>query len=169
MPLTTRKLAIPARVAGWLQPQDFLFLSDARTGKQMIDAAARAIAATCGLQATPVFDALWRREQAGSTALGHGFAIPHARITGIPAPSTLYVRTSEPIPFGAPDGDPVSDFLVILVPPDGGDDDHLQLLAAISHLLSDRRFRAALHAAATGDVADAAFRSAIARLVMAAA
>ena len=45
------------------------------------------------LNHAPVFRALWRREQSGSTGLGHGIAIPHARIAGIAEPIILLMRT----------------------------------------------------------------------------
>ncbi|HTS53971.1 MAG TPA: PTS sugar transporter subunit IIA [Burkholderiales bacterium] len=95
---------------------------------------------------TPIFRALWRREQSGSTALGHGFAIPHARIPGIREPIVLFVRTQPPIEFGAPDHRPVSALFVILVPEDANEE-HLQILATVSEMLSSSRFRSRLEAA----------------------
>src|SRR6202163_4314826 len=64
----------------------------------------------------PVLRALWRREQVGSTGLGHGIAVPHARITGISEPIVLFVRTKSAIEFNAPDHKPVSLLFMILVP-----------------------------------------------------
>jgi PTS system nitrogen regulatory IIA component len=93
-----------------------------------------------------VFRALWRREQSGSTALGHGIAIPHARIPGITDPVVLFVRTKLPIPFGAPDHQPVSAFFVILVP-EHANEEHLRILATVSEMFSDKAFRARLEAA----------------------
>ena len=93
-----------------------------------------------------VFRALWRREQSGSTALGHGIAIPHARLPGITDPAVLFARTKVPIPFGAPDHQPVSDFLVILVP-EHATEEHLRILATVSEMFSDRAFRDRLQAA----------------------
>ncbi len=60
--------------------------------------------------------ALWRREQTGTTAIGHGIAIPHARIAGISKPIVLFLRTGKPVKFAAPDRKPVDNLLVILVP-----------------------------------------------------
>src|SRR5450631_504492 len=76
--------------------------------------------------------------QTGSTALGAGFAIPHARINGIARPLTLFMRTRLPVAFDAPDGKPVSDLLAIMVPADGAKEDHLQLLALVARLFSAR-------------------------------
>jgi PTS system nitrogen regulatory IIA component len=93
-----------------------------------------------------VFRALWRREQSGSTALGHGIAIPHARLPGITDPVLLFVRTKLPIPFGAPDHQPVSHFFVILVP-EHANEEHLRILATVSEMFSDKAFRDRLEAA----------------------
>ena len=54
-----------------------------------------------------------------STAVGNGLAIPHARITGIAEPVTMYMRTRALLNFAAPDGKRVSELYVILVPAEG--------------------------------------------------
>ena len=73
--------------------------------------------------------------------MGGGFAIPHARVHAIEQPLTLFMRLKRAIAFGAPDGCPVSQLLVILVPTEGSRDDHLALLAAVARLFSDADFR----------------------------
>jgi PTS system nitrogen regulatory IIA component len=93
-----------------------------------------------------VLRALWRREQVGSTGLGHGVAIPHARIPGIGEPIVLFVRTKFGIDFHAPDRKPVSLLFVILVP-EHANDEHLKILATVSEMFSDQTFRRRLDAA----------------------
>lgn len=100
------------------------------------------------LSAPPIFRALWRREKAESTGVGNGFAIPHARIAGIVEPITVYVRTKSALEFAAPDGKRVSELFVILVPADGDNEKHLQLLALVAEAFSNTGFRAQLAAAA---------------------
>jgi PTS system nitrogen regulatory IIA component len=94
----------------------------------------------------PILRALWRREQIGSTGLGNGIAIPHARIAGVNEPIVLLLRTKVPIVFGAPDHKPVSILFVILVP-EHANEEHLQILAGASEMLSDESFRLRLSAA----------------------
>ena len=94
----------------------------------------------------PVLRALWRREQVGSTGLGHGIAVPHARITGISEPIVLFVRTKSAIEFHAPDRKPVSLLFVILVP-EHANDEHLKILATVSEMFSNKTFRDRLEAA----------------------
>ena len=55
-----------------------------------------------------VFDSLFDREKLGSTGLGYGVAIPHGRIKSLKEPVCAFVRTAHPVPFEAPDGQPVS-------------------------------------------------------------
>jgi nitrogen PTS system EIIA component len=152
------------RIAAWLQPQEILLGVEVRDRSHALEVAAAAIGSAHGLDPAPVFRALWRREQAGSTALGDGFAIPHARIDGIARPLTLFMRTKLAIAFDAPDGKPVSRLLVIVVPTDGSKDDHLQLLALVARLLSDRSFRDQLDSAPDAPTAAAAFEAGITHL-----
>ena len=65
----------------------------------LLHAAAQMLKGFCRIEAEPIFRALHRREQAGSTAVGNGLAIPHARIPGIDRPLTLYLRTKVPLPL----------------------------------------------------------------------
>jgi len=150
------------RIASWLQPQSVLLDVDIRDREHALEVSAAEIGRAHDLDYAPIFRALWRREQAGSTALGDGFAIPHARITGIVRPLTLFLRSKRPLHFHAPDGKPVSDLLVIMVPTDGANDDHLQLLALVARLFSDRGFRMQLHHTSDAIAAEKAFREGIA-------
>src|SRR6202171_6384465 len=84
----------------------------------------------------PVLRALWRREQVGLTGLGHGIAVPHARITGISETIVLLGRTRSAIEFHAPDRKPVSFLFVILIP-EHANDAHLKILATVSEMFSN--------------------------------
>ena len=99
-----------------------------------------------GVRAALVSGALSRRESIGSTALGHGVAIPHARVDGLPQGSGLFIRSRLALPFDAPDGKPVSLILVLLIPTEATAE-HLRLLAAAAALFDDRNVRDQLHQA----------------------
>lgn len=96
-----------------------------------------------GIGRGQVFDALFARERLGSTGLGHGIAIPHGRIKGLRDAAGAFVRTSAPIPFEAPDGNPVQLIFVLLVP-EKATDLHLQILSELAQLFSDRELRSQL-------------------------
>src|SRR5574340_3262 len=96
-----------------------------------------------GLPVGDILNGLATRERLGSTGLGHGVAIPHARVPACGREGAALLRTRTPIPFGAPDGRPVSLFLGLVVPAHAGEH-HLRLLAAAAELLADRGRRQAL-------------------------
>lgn len=152
------------RVAIWLQPEEIHLDVDLRNSTHALEFIAGVIGEHHGLEPGPIFRALSRREQAGSTALGGGFAVPHARIPGIERPLTVLVRASHPIQFNAPDHDPVSLMLAILVPEQGDRDDHLRLLALVAELFSNPRFRARMDLGSTPALVAESLREGIARL-----
>ena len=94
-----------------------------------------------------VFDALFERERLGSTALGFGVAIPHGRIKQLKEPACAFVRTAAPIPFEAPDGQPVGLVFAMLVP-EHANETHLELLSELAQMFSDPGLRSALESAA---------------------
>ena len=143
--------------AAWLRPQEIVLDVDARSAAGVLEAAAAYLGRTHALDPALILRALSRREQVGSTGLGMGIAIPHARIEGIARPLTLFLCTRDPVEFGAPDGKPVSRFFVIMVPADGATDAHLQLLALVAQAFSDRGFREHLSAATTAAQVDDVF------------
>jgi PTS system nitrogen regulatory IIA component len=109
-----------------------------------------------GIDHGPVERALSRREQGGSTGVGYGFAIPHARIPGISTPIVMFARTRRAIRFDAPDHKPVANLLVILVS-NFATEEHLRILACASSMISDAEFRKRLAAAATPQEVHALF------------
>src|SRR5205823_13081022 len=86
-----------------------------------------------------VFDSLFAREKLGSTGLGQGIAIPHGRIKGLDHALAAFVRPREPIPFDAPDGKPVGQVFVLLVP-EHAPAEHLQLLSQLAGMVTARTF-----------------------------
>ncbi len=87
-----------------------------------------------------VFESLFAREKLGSTGLGQGVAIPHGRIKNLREAVGAFVKTHNPIPFDAPDGQPVNLIFVLLVP-ERATDLHLQLLGELAQMFSDAAFR----------------------------
>ena len=96
-----------------------------------------------GIGRGQIFDALFARERLGSTGLGHGIAIPHGRIKGLKEAVGAFIRLKAPIPFEAPDGNPVNLIFVLLVP-EKATDLHLQILSELAQMFSERDMRGAL-------------------------
>jgi len=102
------------------------------------DLAGRASAAL-GLDRREIFDALQARENLGSTGLGKGFALPHARLNAVREPFALFVRLARPIDFMSVDELPV-DLVILLLTPANGGNQHLATLAALSRPLRNDNF-----------------------------
>jgi PTS system nitrogen regulatory IIA component len=85
--------------------------------------------------------------------LGQGIAIPHGRIKGLAKAIGAFARLAVPIAFDAPDGKPVGQVFVLLVP-EHATEEHLQLLSELAQMFSERMFRDKLVAA--GSAADLA-------------
>jgi PTS system nitrogen regulatory IIA component len=130
----------PNSLAGLLAAEDVLLDCDAATREGVFNCVATALGARHGLQANAIVAGLDDRESLGSTALGQGVAIPHARLSGLRRAIAAFVRLRAAIPFDAPDGKPVSSLLVLLVP-EGATDAHLELLAQAASLFCDKAFR----------------------------
>src|SRR3989440_11463583 len=103
-----------------------------------------------GLARSLVFDSLFAREKLGSTGLGQGIAIPHGRIKGLDHALAAFLRPRQPIPFDAPDGKPVGQVFVLLVP-EHATEEHLQLLSELAGMFSERSFRDRLAVATDTD------------------
>ena len=98
-----------------------------------------------GLAASEVLDALQERESLGPTGVGHGVALPHARLHGLNKVAGLFLRLDKPLDFDAVDRQPVDLIFAILAPETGGVD-HLKALALVSRTLRDQDLRQKLRA-----------------------
>ena len=113
---------------------------DVASKSRLFEAAGALFAASSGLDATTVSASLAAREKLGSTGLGQGIAIPHGRIKGLKEARGAFLRLKQPVPFDAPDGKPVSQVFVLLVP-EQATDLHLQLLSELAQMFSEKAFR----------------------------
>jgi len=93
--------------------------------------------------AEQIVQALVDREQLGSTGVGEGVAIPHAKIGGLGDLVACFGRAREGVAFDSIDQYPVSLIFVLLVPENSAGA-HLKALARISRLLKDGDFRSRL-------------------------
>lgn len=98
------------------------------------------------LSAQAVFDRLVARERLGSTGLGEGCALPHARIPGLGRAVAAFLRLREGVDFDSPDHEPV-DLVFGLLVPEESTDEHLEILASIARVFSDEQVRSSLRSA----------------------
>ena len=128
------------RLASILPPSQVLVSVDATSKKRAFEEAGLLFENLHGLSRALITDSLFARERLGSTGLGHGVAIPHGRIKGLKNPLAAVIRLSQPIPFDAPDDEPVN-LLIFLLVPEAATQRHLEILSEIAELLSDRELR----------------------------
>jgi PTS system nitrogen regulatory IIA component len=116
------------------------------TKRQVLSVIADVAARTLNLDPAVVLEALLEREAAGSTGVGYGIAVPHARVEGLDRIRGVFVRLDHPIPYEAVDGQPV-DLLFALLAPPSASSDHLRALARVSRLMRQPDLRAQLRQA----------------------
>jgi len=138
------------QIAELLPAANILLDIDAPSKSRLFDAVAALFEAHAGMARKLVVDSLGAREKLGSTGLGQGIAIPHGRIKGLTEAKGAFVRLKTPIAFDAPDGKPVSQVFVLLVP-EHATEKHLQLLSELAQMFSEKSFRERL--ATASDVA----------------
>ena len=136
---------------------DFLGAADVAvdlkaSGKQqLLRELAQKAAGALHLAADPIAAELVKRESLGSTGLGGGVAIPHARFADLKAPHAVLVRLRRAIDFEAIDGQPVDIVFLLLLPSDKAGE-QLNALASVARRLRNadvlRSLRGAADAAA---------------------
>ncbi len=117
-----------------------LDLKNCNSKRQVLKELAQQAAAALKLDPQHLLDALMERERLGTTGIGHGIAIPHARLPGLNRLTGLFARLEQPVDFESLDDQP-SDLIFLLLAPDSADADSLKALARISRLLRDPGLR----------------------------
>jgi len=145
------------RIAELLPESNVAVGLDAATKRDLFASVAALFESSGGLARQVVVDALAAREKLGSTGLGQGIAIPHGRIRGLKDARGAFVRLAQPIPFDAPDGRPVNQVFVLLVP-EQATEQHLELLSELAQMFSERGFRERIATAADAPATWAAIR-----------
>lgn len=103
-----------------------------------------------------------KREEEGSTGMGDGIAIPHAHDAAVKKPAVQFARSVAGVDYDSMDGQPAHLFFMIAAP-EGGDNTHLQALAALSQVLMNPDVVTALKTADTPDKVQDIFAEAVAK------
>lgn len=119
-----------------LEPEAVLPAVRAISKKQVLQEMAARAARVTGLPEREIFEIITQRERLGSTAVGHGIAIPHGSVPGLDRPVGIFARLERPIAFEAPDDQPVDLIFTLLTPPEAGAD-HLKALALVARAMRD--------------------------------
>lgn len=128
-----------------------LFDVNAQSPKQLFQEVASRLVKTQGLEAKgiacrDIVAAAIERERLGSTGVGNGVALPHARLDGIDHVAAVFVKLSQPLQFDSIDDRDVDLVAFLLAPGDAGGA-HLRALAKVSRLLRRSEIRSRLRSA----------------------
>ena len=133
-----------------LEPRAIAPRAGGGSKRQVLSALADIAARSFGLEASQVLDALLEREAAGSTGVGHGVAVPLARLPGLTRMRAVFMRLEQPTPFESVDDQPV-DLVFALFAPAEADTEHLRTLARVSRLLRQGDLRQQIRQARTAE------------------
>lgn len=143
------------KIAEFVSPADVAIDLRADTKAQLLRRLAAGAAAAAQLPVEDVVAAVLKREELGSTGIGKGIALPHARMKAVTRPYAAVARLRHPIAFDAIDGQTIDIAVLLLLP----DPDQTGVLAAVARRLKEpetlprlRKAKSAaeLHAAIAG-------------------
>ena len=120
-------------------------VTSASSKKRLMHDIADVAESAYGIPAQRAVEALLERESLGPTGVGHGVALPHARLDGVEAVVGVFILLEKPIDFDAVDRQPVDVVFALFAPEDAGVE-HLKALALVSRTLRDPNFCAKLRA-----------------------
>lgn len=124
-------------IADILSPEGvFVDLEACSSKRQALKQLANHAAGLVDIDTQQLLEALMERERLGTTGVGHGIAIPHARLDQLDKVVGIFARLDQPIDFEALDDQP-ADLIFMLLAPNSADADSLKALARVSRVLRD--------------------------------
>jgi nitrogen PTS system EIIA component len=136
------------KISDLLSPADVTIDVRASSKALLLQEFATRAAAGLDLPVDGVASYLLKREELGSTGIGKGVAIPHARLPDLQRPHGLFARLKQPIEFDAIDGQAV-DILFVLLLPASAENEALAALALVARTLRSPENLARLRAVKT--------------------
>ena len=133
-------------IADLITPQRVIAVLQAGEKPQLLRELSERAAKQLEIDSVAILEALRSREMLGSTGVGQGIALPHARIAGLEQFFGLFARLERPINFDAIDDGPIDLVFLLLIPEQAGNE-HLAALAAVSRRLRQREVAVRLRSA----------------------
>ena len=132
-------------ISSLLKPAAVKVIGNMTSKKRLFQELGDIAGAAYGLNPAVATDALQERESLGPTGVGHGIALPHARLDGVDRVIGVFVRLEKPLDFDAVDRHPVDLIFALFAPKDSGVE-HLKALALVSRTMRDPQTCAKLRA-----------------------
>jgi PTS system nitrogen regulatory IIA component len=137
-------------ISALLSPERIFIDTEISSKKRLLEFIANTIATQFQLSQPTLYSNLLDRERLGSTGLGKGFAIPHARLVNLDKTIACFIRLDEPVNYEAPDNEPV-DLVFTIIIPENATDEHLQILSSLAKIFSQSDVCDAIRKADSGD------------------
>ena len=122
-------------ISALLSPQKIFIDTEVTSKKKLLELIANIVADRTQLGQSIIYNNLLNRERLGSTGLGDGFAVPHARVPDLDKTVGCFFRLKEPVNFESPDNLPV-DLVFTIVIPQEATEEHLLILSALARIFS---------------------------------
>ena len=122
-------------ISALLSPQTIFLDTEVSSKKKLLELIANIAADRTQLSESSIYNNLLNRERLGSTALGQGFAVPHARMEDLDQTLGCFFRLTEPVNFEAPDNRPV-DLVFTIIIPEQATEEHLIILSSLAGIFS---------------------------------
>ncbi len=146
-------------ISALLSPQKIFIDTDVSSKKKLLELIANITADQTQLPESTIYANLLNRERLGSTGLGQGFAVPHARLPELESTIGCFFRLKQPVNFESPDNLPVDLVFTIIIPQEATEE-HLLILSSLARVFSDAEVCKAIRAAATRDEIEKIIQSA---------
>jgi len=128
------------KIVEFLRPEAVIANLAGTSAQTVLSELCRPLCTVHRLDPQRLLETLLDRERLGSTGIGEGVAIPHGKVTGLPALVASFGRAPQGIDFRAIDGKPTFLFFT-LIAPENSAGAHLKALARISRLFKNPAFR----------------------------
>ena len=122
-------------ISALLSPQSIFIDTEITSKKKLLELIANIAADRSQLSESAIYNNLLNRERLGSTGLGQGFAVPHARVEDLDRTICCFFRLKEAVNFEAPDNRPV-DLVFTIIIPEEATEEHLVILSSLASIFS---------------------------------
>jgi len=133
-----------------LSPQRIFLDTEISSKKKLLELIANIVADQTEMPESAIYSNLLNRERLGSTGLGHGFAVPHARLENLDKTIGCLFRLKEPVNFESPDNQPVDLVFTIIIPQEATEE-HLMILSSLASIFSQTDVCEAIRGATSRD------------------
>jgi PTS system nitrogen regulatory IIA component len=135
-------------ISALLSPQSIFLDTEITSKKKLLELIANIVADRTQLSESAIYNNLLNRERLGSTGLGQGFAVPHARLESLDQTMGFFFRLKDAVSFESPDNQPV-DLVFTIIIPEQATEEHLIILSSLAGIFSRPEICEAIRSAAS--------------------